>query len=226
MRATYTLTTTKGAVIPWDYQHLITSALYKGMGKDGDTLHDSSKYKHFCFALTVRKRKTAAAGIELLDGTATLRVSSPKRDTFDMLTKAIAAGMELRDIKFSVKLDSVDSDLKSVDENTVYSAVTPVVAVNGRRIVDPTSDDYIVTLTESIRRKAEDLGFSGTGSIEVVDLPKNVLVRTFNNSPVKGSIFRFVTDFPPAAMSAIVDSGLGAKCSQGFGFLEVGGRNG
>ncbi|GAP64533.1 hypothetical protein ARMA_2956 [Ardenticatena maritima] len=163
-------------------------------------------------------------------------VASPATDVLQSLASHLVRRETVRLGKSELLLHSVEVLqpqplsrpllLKALSPITAYSTLT---APDGRRktyYYTPKEDEFGAQVLENLRKKlrawtGEDIPPDGATFRPVRVSNRNLVVARYKGTIIKGWTGIYELDAPEPYLRMALDAGLGAKNSQGFGFVQV-----
>ena len=234
MRSLIHLISDDDAVIPINYQHALSSALYafiKEANPDlSSSLHHSQDFKFFNFS-NIKFPRAARKGpeVHLRKGThVRFNFSSPASDILEAtITGMLSKGkMEILDAGFSIeKIEILQTP--SFSTTATFSTLSPIhidmVRKNGERWdLVPTDPEWRQRIEENSRKKyAHYFGKEYRGRFEITDISRMNKKRINVGGQWWVSAHAQFTISAEAEMLRFLwDAGIGSKNSQGFGCLR------
>ena len=224
--------------LPVNYREGLQAALYLALPQNlGKRLHDEGllgggrPIKLFVFSRLqglayLREEKAFSAQGELV-----FYFASALAEVLGALAQGVwdRGGLEVH----GVFLRLLGLDLEPLPKGAkalVVEALAPITAyrTQGERTVyyNPLNREFPLLLEANLNRKAAALGLEA-GSLSVKPLgfhPRQKRLERYKGTWVEGWMGRYRLEGPPHLLRLALLSGLGAKNSQGFGFVrEVGG---
>ncbi len=222
-----------GLVQGWIYRHL-ESNLSRQIHTEG--WHDGKrKLKFFVFSRLLGDVKIKNGQVYFL-GEVLLAIASPLEKLLeDISLFLIRKGqMNLGDVSFEVLSIEVRHPprferpilLKALSPITVYSTLE---APDGRKktyYYAPQEPEFGQQVLANLRRKirawtGEDIPPDGATFRPVRVSNRNLVIARYKGTVIKGWTGIYELDAPEPYLRMALDAGLGAKNSQGFGFVEV-----
>ena len=215
------------------YQHLDTALAAKthDMGwKDGPR-----RLKLFTFSRLQGKFRSHHGYLEFL-GAVQLRIASPATSFLESLATHLIRAKTVHLGKASFRVASVEVlisppylrpvHLKALSPITVYSTLE---APDGRKktyYYAPQEPEFGQQVLANLRRKirawtGEDIPPDGATFRPVRVSNRNLVIARYKSTVIKGWTGIYELDAPEPYLRMALDAGLGAKNSQGFGFVEV-----
>ena len=243
MRIDLWLKPTERLVVPVHYNHLVQGMIYRHLNPlIAQQTHDfgwavdgKRRLPLFVFS-RLRGRFRRQNGNLIFEKTIALSVSSPVTDLLESLALRLLHERNLTLGGFSLELTSVEVALpptyrrpvllKALSPITVYSTLE---APDGRKktyYYAPQEPEFGRQVLENLRRKirawtGEDIPPDGAAFRPVKVSNRNLVVARYKGTVIKGWTGIYELDAPEPYFRMALDAGLGAKNSQGFGFVEV-----
>ncbi len=240
MRLEIHLDPVEHGILPANYREALQAAIYRNLPRSlGDAVHDGRFWearrpvKPFVFSqlgggITYRR----AEGFSV-DGPVWLRFASPAID----LVEALADGLlrhgvvRLASLTFSVREVAalpepvIESPLavRTLSPITVYRTLER----DGRRYTqyyNPLNREFAELVAANLQRKAETLGMSWGEPVQLEPLgigPRSKRLEQYKGTWIEAWAGRFRLEGPEQMLWLALHAGLGAKNSQGFGFVDV-----
>lgn len=219
--------------LPVTYREGLQAALYGALPSPlGERLHDEGllggrrPLKLFVFSrllgLTYLKEEKAF----LAQGELTLYFASALDEVVGALGQGVwrRGGLEVHGL--FLRFLEMGLEPLPVGERLVVEALAPITAYRtegGKTLYfNPLNREFPHLLEANLNRKAEALGLP-RGSLEVVPLgfhPRQKRLERYKGTWVEGWMGRYRLAGPPHLLRLALLSGLGAKNSQGFGFVR------
>ncbi|MBF7082172.1 CRISPR-associated endoribonuclease Cas6 [Desulfallas sp. Bu1-1] len=228
--------------VPINYNYLVQSAIYSSLGNElAEQLHDEGymvgkrKLKLFAFSRLMgryeldRERKT----INFPDGFK-LVISSPDHRFLESLAQnllhsgLLRLGLSIFELQGIETLDyQVDSDhikVRTISPIVVYSTLLKPEGGKYTCYYQPGEREFANLLAKNLRKKYEayynQKAPEGEVSLKPLSRPR-LHVTSYKNTVIKGYSCRLIINGPKKLLKIGVDAGLGAKCSQGYGCIEI-----
>ena len=234
MRSLIHLITDDDAVIPINYQHALSSALYAFI-KDANldlssSLHHSKSFKFFNFS-NIRFPRPAIKGpeVHLKKGThVKFNFSSPASDILEAtITGMLSKGkMEILGAEFTIKEIEI-LETPSFSTNATFSTLSPIhidiVRENGERWdLVPTDPEWRQRIEENSRKKySQYFGKEYRGPFEITDISRMKKKRiNVGGQWWVSAHAEFTISAEPEMLRFLWDAGIGSKNSQGFGCVR------
>ena len=234
MRSLISLISDGDAVMPINYQHALSSALY-GFIRDANpdlssSLHHSQDFKFFNFSnLKIPRPALKGSEIQLRNGTHVLfNFSSPAGDILEATVTGMLSGgkMRLLDADFTIeKIEIMETpDFSPLARFRTLSPIYIDMAKDGGKRWDllPTDPQWERRIIENSRKKyAHYFGKDYRGEIEIG------AVKWFKSKRMeigrewwRAANAEFALKAEPEMLRFLWDAGIGRKNSQGFGCLQ------
>ncbi len=232
MRAKVFLRAEKNAVIPVNYQHHLSSAIYYFIEENNpdlsSSLHHSRRFKFFNFSnLKIDRKKVEGEKIHIYPGALLFNFSSPNSE----ILKATITGMlqtgEITIGKERLAIDRIEIlETPQFGTTALFRTLSPVYIDSGekpRRDLLPDDPRWKKRLEENTARKYEEYtGKKPPGPTKIGDVywfrRKRIKIR---ESWWHCANAEFTVQAPPEILLFIWETGIGNKNSQGFGCLEM-----
>jgi len=231
------------ALVPVHYNQLVQGVIYRYLDEmvaqrtheQGWATEGKRRFPLFVFS-RLRGRFVRQNGHLSFDGPATLSLASPVEAFLESLALNLMQGRYFRLGKAIFELTSVEVALpptyrrpvflKALSPITVYSTLE---APDGRKktyYYAPQEPEFGRQVLENLRRKirawtGEDIPPDGAAFRPVKVSNRNLVVARYKGTIIKGWTGIYELDAPKPYFRMALDAGLGAKNSQGFGFVEV-----
>ncbi len=233
-----------GIVVPVHYNRLLQGLIYRHLDEAvAQRVHQQGwavgkrRLRLFVFSrLFGRARYDRATARLHFAGRVTWSIASPVDALLESLALHLVRQGEVTLGRQPVVLDSVEVALppvyrrpvrlKALSPITVYSTLE---APDGRKktyYYAPQEPEFGRLVLDNLRRKirawtGEDLPPDGASFRPVKVSNRNLVVARYKGTIVKGWTGIYELDAPEPYFRMALDAGLGAKNSQGFGFVEV-----
>lgn len=232
----------KNFTVPINYNYLVQSAIYSTLDKElAERLHDEGhmvgkrKLKLFAFSRLMgryeldRERKT----ISFPDGFK-LVISSPDHRFLESLARnllhagMVRLGSSIFELQGIETLDyQVDSDhirIRTISPIVVYRTLLKPEGGKYTCYYQPGEHEFANLLAGNLRKKYEayynQKALEGEVLLKLIGRPR-LHVTSYKDTVIKGYSCRLIIYGPKELLKIGVDAGLGAKCSQGYGCVEV-----
>ena len=232
----------EGGILPWHYNSLLQGMLYRLLGKDEARFwHDQGlkdgqrRLKLFVFSRLLGPFHRAHQGLRFR-GEATWYVASPSEAFLESLALGLLRRGEVHigPVLFEVTEVEVLAPpayrrpvrLKALSPITVYSTLERPDGRKKTYYYAPQEPEFGRLVLENLRRKirawtGEDMPPDSATLRPVKVSNRNLVVARYKDTVVKGWTGIYELDAPEPYFRMALDAGLGAKNSQGFGFVEV-----
>jgi len=229
-------------VLPGHYNALVQGLIYHHLDEvlaqqthDRGWLDGQRRLRLFVFSRLMGRFRRVSGQIEFL-GPLGLAVASPVAPILESLALHLVRKRWLTLGKARIEVTSVEVALpptyqrpvrlKALSPITVYSTLE---APDGRKktyYYAPQEPEFGRLVIENLRRKirawtGEDVPPEGATLRPVKVSNRNLVVARYKDTIVKGWTGIYELDAPEPYFRMALDAGLGAKNSQGFGFVEV-----
>ncbi|MCM8745477.1 CRISPR-associated endoribonuclease Cas6 [Thermomicrobium sp. CFH 73360] len=227
-------------VLPLQYREALQAMIYRHLPREiGQPLHDGAYWqserplKLFVFSqLHGEVQYRPGEGVEIR-GPVWFRFASPERD----LALGLAAGLlrfgriRIATLEFAVR-EIATLALPALEERLVVRALSPITVyrtleIEGKRrtqYYNPLHEEFGELVVANLRRKASVLGVEGReGTVRVQALsvhPRGKRLECYKGTWIEGWVGRFLLEGPAEYLRLALEAGLGAKNSQGFGYVE------
>jgi len=227
-------------LLPLTYREALQAAIYRHLPRSlGDAVHDGRYWegrrpvKPFVFSqLAGRVSYRRGEGFSV-DGPVWFRFASPASD----LVQALADGLlrsgtvRLCGISFAVREVAALADV-SVRSPLVVRALSPItvyrtVEREGKRYTqyyNPLNREFGELVAANLQRKAEVLGLDPGDPVQVEPLgigPRSKRLEQYKGTWIEAWAGRYRLSGPEPMLWLALHAGLGAKNSQGFGYIDV-----
>ncbi len=233
MRSLIYLITEHDARIPINYQHALSSALYRFIKEANpdlsSSLHHSRDFKFFNFSnMKIPKKAIKGPEIELKKGTHVMfNFSSPSGD----IPEATVAGMlstgrmEILNAKFTIeKIEILETpDFSSLASFRTLSPIYIDTVRNGERWdLMPTDPEWRHRIEENSRKKyAHYFGREYKGVFEIPEISRMSSKRiNIGGQWWRAAHVEFSVRAEAEMLRFIWDTGMGSRNSQGFGCVR------
>jgi len=223
--------------LPVTYREGLQAALYRALPSPlGETLHDRGlvsgerPLKLFVFSRLLGLRYLPEAKTFAAEGELTLYFASALEEVLSGLVRGLweRGGLEVHGLP--LRLVGLELEPLPPGGRVVVEALAPITVYRteggATRYFNPLNREFGLLLEANLQRKAEALGLEA-GPFQVRPLgfrPQHKRLERYKGTWVEGWMGRFRLEGPPHLVRLALLSGLGAKNSQGFGFVrEVGG---
>jgi CRISPR-associated endoribonuclease Cas6 len=228
-------------LLPLHYREALQAMIYRHLPREiGQPLHDGAYWpgerplKLFVFSqLHGEVRYRPGEGVEVT-GPVWFRFASPERD----LALGLAAGLlgfgrvRIATLEFAVR-EIATLALPPLEERLVVRALSPITVyrtleIEGKRrtqYYNPLNEEFGELVVANLQRKARVLGMEngGGGAVRIRPLavhPRGKRLERYKETWIEGWVGRFLLEGPPEYLRLALEAGLGAKNSQGFGYVE------
>ncbi len=234
MRSLIHLISEDDAVIPINYQHALSSALYsfiRSANPDlSSSLHHSQDFKFFNFSM-MKVPKPAIKGpeIHLKKGTHVMfNFSSPAGDILEatisgMLSKGAMEILGSRFIIENIEITHTPEFSSKARFRTLSPIYIDLVKEDGRRWdLMPTDPEWKARIEDNSRKKyAHYFGKEYKGDFDIAEIRKMSTKRiNIGGQWWRASHVEFLLKANPDMLKFLWDTGMGSRNSQGFGCLE------
>ncbi len=230
------------AAIPVHYNHILQGMIYHHLENAlAQRIHqqgwsDGQRHLRFFVFSRLRGAFRRAGGQLVFTGPMALSIASPLDELLESLVTQLLRVRTLSVGEARLELGSVEVLmpptyrrpvlLKALSPITVYSTLE---APDGRKktyYYAPQEPEFGQQVLENLRRKirawtGEDILPDGAAFRPVKVSNRNLVVARYKGTVIKGWTGIYELDAPEPYFRMALDAGLGAKNSQGFGFVEV-----
>ncbi len=229
-------------ILPGHHNHLLQGMIYRHLNEvlaqrthDQGWLDGQRRLRLFVFSRLMGRFRREQGQIKF-SGPLVLSVASPVSEILESLAMHLMRERWLTLGKSRVELTSVEVALPSTYQRPVFlKALSPITiystltAPNGRKktyYYAPQEPEFGRLAIENLRRKirawtGEDAPLDGATLRPVKVSNRNLVVARYKGTIIKGWTGIYELDAPEPYFRMALDAGLGAKNSQGFGFVEV-----
>jgi CRISPR-associated endoribonuclease Cas6 len=200
---------------------------------DDGTIIDNKKLKLFTFSRIYPLSSFKVENKRMkFEGSFIVYFASPMQEIIDAIFKSIESEKIFRVEKNYFTLKKTEMVIENTEETLLVKTLSPIttystiVLPNGNRYThyfSPYSTDFKKLVEENIKRKANALGISTEGkkiSIEPYGITeKNEKLLFYKGIIIKGWTGYFKLKGDKELITLTLNSGLGAKNSQGFGMI-------
>ena len=232
----------EGDSLPVHYNEMVQGWIYHHLGAGlaekvhTDGWQDGNRRLRFFTFSRLGGNVRVRDGRILFLGEMRLRIASPLSELLgDLASELIRTGrMSLGNVDFEVISVEVPPPhqferpvlLKALSPITTYSTLTTGDGRKKTYYYAPQEPDFARLVLENLRRKirtwtGEDIPSDGASFRPVKVSNRNLVVARYKGTIVKGWTGIYELDAPEPYFRMALDAGLGAKNSQGFGFVEV-----
>ena len=228
-------------LLPLHYREALQAMIYRHLPREiGEPLHDGAYWsserplKLFVFSqLHGAVRYRPGEGVEV-SGPVWFRFASPERD----LALGLAGGLlqfgrvRIATLDFAVR-EIATLALPVLEQRVVVRTLSPItvyrtLTMEGKRrtqYYNPLNEEFCELVVANLERKARVLGIENGsgGGIRVRALavhPRGKRLERYKETWIEGWMGRFVLEGPAEYLRLALEAGLGAKNSQGFGYVE------
>lgn len=230
-----TMRTQGSILLPLAYNELIQGILYSCWRDDMGFVHDAEladthPFRPFVFSrLEGRSTANGKARTIQFNGLVSFEVRS-------MAEELVGACAEQLYQRQTIRLGAYDLDLVNLEtrdrllfpQRSRIRLRTPVVAHSKREgggtdYFSPTDADWLAIVQQNALRKAEGLGISADGGLQVLAYTETLRkqVTRFKGTYVTGYLGDLLVSGDSSLIATLWCCGLGTKNSQGFGMFDI-----
>ncbi|MEG6615201.1 CRISPR-associated endoribonuclease Cas6 [Peptococcaceae bacterium 1198_IL3148] len=247
LRLCLTLTSQEPQILlPIHYNHYIQAAIYNNISSElARFLHERGYiYKNRSFKFFTFSRLLGKYKINNLDKTITfypplkLYIASPIPEFCTSIMNCILGEGKIRIYDVWVEVNNISVDKPTIEsDSAILNIISPVVTYStfnkpsGGKYTcyyQPGEKQFASQIEENLRKKyiAYYNRPAPTEKINIELLNKpHMNITTYKNTVIKGYSCKIKLYGPRELLQVAVDAGLGAKNSQGFGCVELEGRD-
>lgn len=234
-------------MVPFHHQYLLAQVI-KGLliteGKD-----EFREYPFYSFSGVKGQTKVSKSGLQFNSRKVTIVISSASAEFIEHIVDLVFQQDQITVGNLSVSPEIADEELPvNLETGSKYVCISPLVLVSpkfnsdeGKKFIDPTSDEFSDLLYESTISKMSDYGIDvskipDAQKFQVV--PDEVYINKIRNSnkkfariyplydqdvkyEIRGYTFPFTLYAAQEIQDFIFTCGAGAFCSKGFGMLDL-----
>ncbi len=241
MRILVRLLSTAPLVLPFAYREALQGLIYRALPKplsselhNRGILHMGRPWRLFVFSrLRGNLRADARTRTLRVQGEVHFRFASARREVAEALGEGLLrqGDVQLMGHRFHVVEVAVLPEPQLGCE-VHLRALSPITAYRtekrgGRRFTryfNPLDKEFGVLVEQNLRRKAEAIGMDVEGEVVVEALglkPRHKHIETYKGTVIEAWSGRYRLRAPKSLVWVALHAGLGAKGSQGFGYVEV-----
>lgn len=242
MQLSFKLEASEPFSLPLQYNHLVQGFIYEAIDPELSTfLHgegyivDGRPFRMFVFSrLLGNFRIDSKAQIITFGPQVTLWIASPLENFCLSMIRNIVRRRDLhlgnhvlRGLTFSSLTPNVSSGSIVVFTRSPITVYSTLLRPDGRKYTvyfQPGDPDYDRLITENLLRKYSALNHrappEGQVSVRALSrIKRNIVI--YKGFIIKGYSGKLRLEGPPELLQMALDAGLGAKSSQGFGFVQM-----
>lgn len=214
-------------ILPFDLNYQLSSFFYKII--NDNKLHDSKGIKNFTFSnIFLEDYKPTKSGYKLINNNGYVIFSSSNENIIKKLLENIEINKfyDLNNIFFKIKECKVNND-KLIENNFfLCEFITPCCITKPgekyEKYINPKENalEYVNYMKKNIKNR---LGYLHD-SLEIMIIDETVKSRliTVKNTKIKGYKYNFILRCDDKNLiNELFYSGIGGKCSQGFGMFNI-----
>jgi CRISPR-associated endoribonuclease Cas6 len=227
-------------LLPMNYNHILQGVVLKWIGDNqyGKFLHDqgygykNSKFKMYSFSNLLGKSKLLEDGRIKFFNKAKLKISSLDDKFLDYLIKNSIFKDKFNILDYEIDIDSFHTKSTDVSETEIrvksHSPVTvySTFKINNKKkthYYHPKDKDFQDMAKNNLIKKYKAFyGSSPTNeNIKIIPKGKHIMkIRRYKGFLIKGFLGEYEIKGNPELIKIALDTGIGSKNSQGFGYIE------